>query len=320
MEYRTREEELEYKRYLRKRIRQRKRRRQVMIARTIVAVVALLLVVGIAFLLKTAVGHITGNDNKAEIEAKKDLEEKATQKPLSVNVPNGYEKEYEQLMALREEYPAVDDILLNLYQYPKDILNMAIQNQETISFVAGYPKHQQDTAASGKIKESELENGIPAFQQWDSRWGYVKYGNNIIAVNGCGPTCMSMVYSGLKKDTAMSPAEMAEYCLEKSYYSADSGTAWSMMTTGAEDLGLQAEQISVSKEAVKEALKAGHPVICSMAPGDFTTQGHFIVLTGLSEDGKIQLNDPNSIERTEKEWTFKKVISQVKAAWSYSIS
>ena len=29
-----------------------------------------------------------------------------------------------------------------------------------------------------------------------------------------------------------------------------------------------------------------------MGPGDFTNQGHFIVLSGLTEDGHVLVNDP----------------------------
>ena len=67
----------------------------------------------------------------------------------------------------------------------------------------------------GEILDEEVIAGIPALKQWDGRWGYVKYGNDIIAISGCGPTCMSMVYAGLFKNTSMSPSDMAEYCIDK---------------------------------------------------------------------------------------------------------
>lgn len=40
-----------------------------------------------------------------------------------------------------------------------------------------------------------------------------------------------------------------------------------------------------------------------MRPGDFTTIGHFILLTGV-EDGKIKVNDPNSKIRSSKLWDY----------------
>jgi len=128
---------------------------------------------------------------------------------------------------------------------------------------------------------------------------------------------MSMVYSGILKNTSMSPSDMAEYCTNKNYYSQDTGTSWMMMLEGARDLGLDADKIAVS--SIKAALEAGKPVICSMMPGDFTEQGHFIVLSGIDSKGKIIVNDPNSIARSEKHWNLQKIQSQVKAAWSYSV-
>ena len=68
------------------------------------------------------------------------------------------------------------------------------------------------------------------------------------------------------------------------------------------------------------ALSGGKVLICSMWPGDFTTSGHFIVLTGLDEQGNIVLNDPNSIERSEKSWTMDVLLPQIRAVWSYSFS
>lgn len=165
---------------------------------------------------------------------------------------------------------------------------------------------------------------IPLFLQWDKRWGYVKYGNNIIAIAGCGPTCMSMVYTALTEKSDMSPAQMANFCMENDYYADDTGTSWSFMKNGAEKLGLHAEQVPLSESGIKEKLTGGEaaetvqPLICSMKPGDFTTSGHFIVLRGISEDGKLLLNDPNSSENSAKEWDFDVVFKQIKAIWAYS--
>lgn len=44
---------------------------------------------------------------------------------------------------------------------------------------------------------------------------------------------------------------------------------------------------------MQEALSQGKLVVASMGPGTFTRGGHFIVLTGITDDGKIKVNDPN---------------------------
>lgn len=312
MEHLT-QEEIERRKYLIRRIKRRKRRRRVIIARIIAAVVGLLMIAGLVFLASMGIGYIIKSNDSSNI--------KATQAPTKrpeVIIPDGYEDIYNKLLVLKRTYPDVNDIIMNLTQYPRKILDLFIDNQETLSFVLNYPKHKNDIASSGELSDEEVSSGIPSLRQWDGRWGYVKYGNDILAISGCGPTCMAMVYSGLLKNISMSPADMAEYCTDKGYYSQDAGTSWNMMLEGAKDLGLVAEKISLN--SIKKALSENKPVICSMAPGDFTDTGHFIVLVGIDEKGRIIVNDPNSTARSEKHWKLGKIQKQAKAAWAYSVN
>jgi hypothetical protein len=284
-----------------------------MLARTIVAAVGLVLVFVVFYEIGRLTGPVKVGQSKAEVTAK------PTATPFTVDVPEGYEDIYEKLYAMREDYPQIDDILMNLARYPEDLLNLLAKNTETIDFVSDYLMHVDDDKENGEISEEEVaDTTLPLFQQWDKRWGYVKYGSNIIAINGCGPTCMSMVYIGLTGDTTMNPAAVADFCIENDYYTEDSGTSWNLMSEGAQKLGLKAERISLGQQAIQEKLAGGSVVICSMMPGDFTDTGHFIILRGMTEDGKLLVNDPNSIARSEKEWDFDTVLGQTKAAWAYS--
>lgn len=311
MENRTPEEEMEYRRYLRRRIRMRKRKRKVRIIKALLALAAIVIAFFVFYLIGWLTGPIGGSKEGS----------KATQTPKStvmqVDVPKGYESVYKKLVALEGEYSEISDILLNLDSYPKNLLELLAKNQETVSFVSDYLMHVDDETASGSITEEELKEDVPLFQQWDKRWGYVHYGNDIIAIDGCGPTCMSMVYTGITQKTDKTPADIAEFCMNHDYYTQDTGTAWALMSSGAQKLGLSVSRVSLSESAVREALKNKKPVICSMGAGDFTDNGHFIVLKGISKDGKLQVNDPNSIARSEKEWDFEVVLKQAKAAWAY---
>ena len=67
-----------------------------------------------------------------------------------------------------------------------------------------------------------------------------------------------------------------------------------------------------------DAVEAGHPVILALGPGDFTTSGHYIVLTGW-EDGAFRVNDPNSRIRSEKTWTYEELESQIRNIWEISL-
>ena len=42
-----------------------------------------------------------------------------------------------------------------------------------------------------------------------------------------------------------------------------------------------------------DALKNGKPVISYQGPGVFTSQRHYIVLSGIDSSGDIHVNDPN---------------------------
>ena len=103
---------------------------------------------------------------------------------------------------------------------------------------------------------------------------------------------------------------------ENGYYEGEAGTSWSLMTEGARQFGIYGEEMGLDENMIFSALENGNPIICSMRPGDFTTTGHFIVLVG-TEDGKIRVNDPNSVKRSEKLWDYETLYPQINNLWVY---
>ena len=71
------------------------------------------------------------------------------------------------------------------------------------------------------------------------------------------------------------------------------------MLEGARQIGLSSKEIPVERERVENNLQAGNLIIALMGPGEFTSNGHFIVLTGL-QNGRLKINDPNSRKNSEK--------------------
>ena len=59
-----------------------------------------------------------------------------------------------------------------------------------------------------------------------------------------------------------------------------------------------------------EALQQGKLVIAIMSKGHFTSSGHFIVLRGVTEDGKILVADPASVKRSNQEWDLRIITSE----------
>lgn len=70
---------------------------------------------------------------------------------------------------------------------------------------------------------------------------------------------------------------------------------------------------------VIESIKSGKPVIAHMGPGIFADNGHYILLTGIEENGDILINDPNSRERTGQAYPISTIRSQLKVALGFGI-
>lgn len=199
----------------------------------------------------------------------------------------------------------------------EELLEALEKNPEMKEFVADYPNKEKWIERKIELTKKEVGSDAPLFLQWDRRWGYSRYGNKMIAINGCGPTCLSMVYVGLRGDSKMNPQQMALFSEKCGYVTEGSGTDWGLMTDGAKALGLNAEEIALDENVMLNTLRSGCQIICSMRPGDFTTTGHFIVIYG-EKDGKLLIHDPNSIERSEKEWEFEDMKGQIKNLWKYN--
>ena len=82
--------------------------------------------------------------------------------------------------------------------------------------------------------------------------------------------------------------------------------------------GLDVSAGSVSTDYILNNLTSSTPLICSMSPGDLTKTGHFIFLTGVTDEGQIIVNDPNSPKNSKKHWDVNILVSQMKSVWKYT--
>jgi hypothetical protein len=206
-------------------------------------------------------------------------------------------------------------ILNHPEEYTEDLIALAQKNSEALDYVYQYPQLKDETPDIDLTAQAESDQ-VPLLLQWDTRWGYQEYGTGLIGYTGCGPTCLSMVALYLTGNPDYTPAYVADYALNAGYYVAGSGTAWSLMSEGCEEFGLSAKEIALDEGVMAAALNAGKPIICSMGPGDFTDNGHFIVLTGYTGDA-FTINDPNSPQRSSQVWTFDQLKGQIRNLWAY---
>lgn len=200
-----------------------------------------------------------------------------------------------------------------LEDYPENIQKLFERNKETKDFVLKYPE-KKGKAYDIDFSKYKKTTEVPLFMQWDQRWGYYTYAGDCMGITGCGPTCLSMVAVYVTGNIKYTPKMIADFAMKNGYADEENGSAWSLISEGGKQLGMQVIEIPLDEQRVKDNLEVGNPIICVVGPGDFTTQGHFIVLTKY-KDGKVSVNDPNSKANSNKQWVFEDIKDQIKNLW-----
>ena len=211
-------------------------------------------------------------------------------------------------------YTYAQDHGLTYGEYPPELIALLDRNPETSSFVLEYPLKKDKTPVIDLTEYAGCET-VPLLMQWDQRWGYLRYGDNVAGLTACGPVCLSMAAIYVTGDPEMSPDRMMEFAEENGYCIPGNGTAWALIGEGGEKLGLDVTELPLHEGTMINVLEEGYPIICIMGPGDFTTTGHFIVLTGV-ENGAFRVNDPNSYANSEKLWTYEQIEDQIDNLWA----
>jgi hypothetical protein len=150
------------------------------------------------------------------------------------------------------------------------------------------------------IQETETEplvfDVVPLYNQLD--YAHIPYGegHRTIATSGCGITCLAMVATYLT-DTVYTPAELAARFASRYAWH---GTSASIFPDSEELLGLKYDKTTYSWDEAYAALQNGQVIVTLVSAGNiFTNGGHYIVLAGLTETGKIIVNDPNGANYTK---------------------
>lgn len=201
-------------------------------------------------------------------------------------------------------------------EYPDSLIKLLAKAPESEQFVLEYPE-EKDKSHKVSMKKYKNCDSVPLFIQWDTQWGYAPYGNGIVGLDGCGPTCLSMVAVYYLKDTKLSPDYVARFADKNGYYVDGVGSSWALISEGGKKLGLDVQEIPLDENVIINNLQQGRAIICSVGEGDFTTKGHFIVLTDYN-NGEISVNDPNSYINSEKKWSYERLAPQIRNMWAIS--
>ena len=88
------------------------------------------------------------------------------------------------------------------------------------------------------------------------------------------------------------------------------GYMW-LIPKAAEHRGLSVD-MNLDGENVADALAEGKLVVAIMSKGHFTKGGHFIVLRGITADGKVLVADPASLKRSNQEWDLSLILEEAR--------
>ncbi len=281
--------------------------------RRLISIVVILSIVYIGCgKVKEIFNKLSIDDNKEELQENTYIDK------IPDEVLNSNDLTVQNLLQMSKNYPEIGAILSNLSLYPKELLELASKKVKGIDFVVDYPNYNPDSNKRISIKQDYQRGKIPLFLQWDKRWGYEKYGSNFIEINGCGPTSLAMVAVGLTGNTDINPKVVAEFSSENGYLVDGVGSSWTLMTEGAKHFGLNGTEVPLIKSEILNILRRGQPIIASMGPGAFTTDGHFIVLTGVDSENNITVNDSDSRKRSRQTWNIDIFMEETENLWTFT--
>jgi len=149
------------------------------------------------------------------------------------------------------------------------------------------------------------------FNQTDSRWGNVPFGRSgTIGTSGCGPAALAMVVATMTNHN-VTPREVAAWAVANGFRAEGMGSYHSLMPAGGRHYGLNVEGIGRDSHRLVEALENGNLVIAIMSRGHFTSSGHFIVLRGITAEGRILVADSASYARSNQTWNLHLIMNEL---------
>jgi hypothetical protein len=163
------------------------------------------------------------------------------------------------------------------------------------------------------ITFTDGNTAVVYYSQFDPRWKDKPYGlQGTIGTSGCGPSSLSIAVSTLSGQT-VDPEHMANWAYQNGYKCEGNGSYHSLIPEGAAHFGLTVDYAGVKdRQKLVDALASGKLAVAIMSKGHFTKAGHFIVLRGVTADGKILVADPASQSRSEQEWDLSIILNEAR--------
>lgn len=154
------------------------------------------------------------------------------------------------------------------------------------------------------VKANEVKMDIPTISQATPEYYNYKFPihtSSSLPATGCGIVATTMILQYLTGDKSISVQTVATWADNNGHFNGK-GSNGSLFDAAAQKwnvgnaIGVDTSDESSKTNAMKrvvEVLQNSQPVISYQLAGIFTQSGHFIVLSGITEDGKIYVNNPS---------------------------
>jgi hypothetical protein len=175
-------------------------------------------------------------------------------------------------------------------------------------------------AASGCGDAGQFIDGFTVYSQYDPKWKDKPYASSTVGESGCGPSAMAMIITALT-GTSVTPDVTAAYAGSIGMYVPGAGSSWDIAPRLAQRWQLKAEPIGANLAKITAALGQGKLVITSgKGAKPFTSGGHYIVIRGITPDGKFKIGDSGHTDTSDKEWDPNDIIPLMNGGSVYAIS
>lgn len=172
------------------------------------------------------------------------------------------------------------------------------------------------------VEQGRQMLSIPHLLMGEEAWGQALYrysnapGGSTMVSSGCGPTALAMILEGY--GVYATPLDVANWIADHGGHLAGVGTSGESLMAAARAYGVPMGRVNYGKEDIVAALKNGKAIIAGHG-GSFASPlfaapggtGHFVVYTGVSDDGSLlYVNDPNDYDDAKHVYNIDTVLAE----------
>ena len=144
------------------------------------------------------------------------------------------------------------------------------------------------SAAAEKRKVEPLLLPMPLYNQHDYAEPVFTWNERDVTVeeSGCGAACVAMVVGYFEPDDAPEPDDVMSLAGKLGLYRGD-GLGRDALRLLLDEYGVEGHWHKMDARAIENTLRKGTPIVEYVGAGYFTENGHYVVLRGITEDGKL---------------------------------